>query len=252
MAAMSNETTTRGFRFAAALASAFALFPLFPMAGQAAEFTSDFRLESCTWSAHGRQNPYFSLRPGRQLVLEGEEGGATIHNEITMLTEVETIRFRTAGGVQLTIPARVVQERETADGELVEISRNWFSRCVETSDIFYFGEEVDIYEDGEVVSHDGAWRAGENGALPGIAMPGTVLLGSRYFQETAPGVAEDRAEHIGMGVRITVPAGTFQRCVAVEETNVLSPGSVGVKTYCPGVGLVKDDTMELVEVGVVP
>ena len=51
------------------------------------------------------------------------------------------------------------------NGELVEVSRNFYARCTQTGDIYYFGEDVDIYEDGVVVSHDGAWLAGkERGA----------------------------------------------------------------------------------------
>jgi len=219
---------------------------------RAAGFTTDFRLEDCTWSAWGRQNPYFNLRPGRQLVLEGKEDGAQVRLEITALRQLETITFTTARGVTLTIPTRIVEERETADGELAEVSRNFFARCIETSDIFYFGEEVDIYEGGVVVSHEGAWRAGEEGALPGLIMPASFLLGSKYFQETAPGVAEDRAENTEMGLAVAVPAGAFSACVAIEETSALSPNSKGVKTYCPGVGLAKDGTLRLTAAGVVP
>jgi hypothetical protein len=91
--------------------------------------------------------------------------------------------------------ARVVEEREWQDDELVEVSRNFFARCKETGDVFYFGEEVDLYEDGEIVGHGGAWLAGRDGALPGIIMPGRFLLGSRYYQEVAPDIALDRGEN---------------------------------------------------------
>ena len=232
-----------------------ALFALALAAGPAwagKGFTGTFRLEDCTWSSQGRQNPFFMLRPGYQLILEGEEDGEEIRAEITVLREVETISFTSANGVPLTVLARVVEEREFVDGEITEVSRNWFARCVQTSDIFYFGEEVDIYEDGEIVDHHGEWRAGVDGALPGLVMPGTFLLGSRYFQERAPGVAEDRGENVEMGLTVEVPAGTFHRCVAVEDTNALDPGSKDLKVYCPKVGLVRDEAIELVERGIVP
>jgi hypothetical protein len=227
---------------------------LLPAAGWgAAAFTSDFRLESCTWSSQGRQNPFLNLRPGFQLVLEGDEDGDDVHLEITVLRSLETISFHTASGVQITVAARVVEERESKNGELVEVSRNWFARCVETSDVFYFGEDVDFYENGVIVGHEGSWRAGVGGAQPGIVMPGTFLLGARYFQEVAPGVAEDRAEHLAMGLTVNVPAGSFSGCVKVEETSALSPGGKpDHKTYCPRLGLVDDGTLKLVSSGVVP
>jgi hypothetical protein len=234
------------------LALAIALASL-PAPGWAAgEFTSDFLLENCTWSAWGRQNPFWNLRPGRQLVLEGEEDGTEIRAEITNLRQLETISFVTAKGVPVTVHARVIEEREFEDGEIVEISRNWFARCVETGNIFYFGEEVDIFEDGELVNHEGAWRAGEDGAQPGVMMPGSFLVGAKYFQEMAPDVAEDRAEHTRMGFSETVPAGTFNDCGEVEETTPLNPGGRDHKVYCPGVGIVRDQDLELVEIRIVP
>ena len=81
--------------------------------------------------------------------------------QITVLNQTKKITFTDAEGESLTVYARVVEEREWKDGELVEVSRNFYARCVQTSDIFYFGEDVDIYEDGVIVSHDGAWLAGQ-------------------------------------------------------------------------------------------
>jgi hypothetical protein len=132
-------------------------------------------------------------------------------------------------------------------GELVEVSRNFYSRCEQTDEAFYFGEDVDIYEDGEIVSHDGAWRAGRNGALPGLIMPGRFLLGARYFQEIAPGVALDRAENVAMGLTLETEAGTLEECVQVVETSPLEPGSESTKIYCPGVGLAQDSDAVLVD-----
>ncbi|HEX5758102.1 MAG TPA: hypothetical protein VF121_02810 [Thermoanaerobaculia bacterium] len=235
-----------------ALAIALALPPAF-----AAEtgFTTDFRIEDCTWSAWGRQNPYLQLRPGRQLVLEGEEDGTEVRAEVTMLHQLETIHFTTAKGVPRTVVARVMEEREFEDGEIVEVSRNWVARCVETSNIFYFGEEVDDYEDGVLVGHEGAWRAGVDGAQPGLLMPGSFLLGARYYQEVAPDVAEDRGENVRMGFAVSVPAGIFTECVQVDETNPLDDPTgeeVDVKVHCPGVGIVRDESLKLVEIHVVP
>jgi hypothetical protein len=116
---------------------------------------------------------------------------------------------------------------------------------METNDIFYFGEVVDLYHDGAIMGHEGAWRAGQSGALPGLMMPGSFLIGSRYFQEHAPGVALDRAENVAAGLTITVPAGTFADCVKVLETSPLDRGGPSTKVYCAGIGLVVDDGAKL-------
>jgi hypothetical protein len=79
-------------------------------------------------------------------------------------------------------------------------------------------------------------------------MPGTFLLGSRYFQEVAAGVALDRAEHTAEGLAVDTEAGNFKGCVEVTETTPLDPGAESVKVYCPGVGLVMDGDLELVDI----
>lgn len=221
--------------------------------GQPPEFTTDFFVENCTFvnrdTGPNDGNPFFRLEVGRQLRYEGEDDGEEVELLITVLPRTELIEFTTAQGRRISVRARVVEEREWEGGELVEVSRNFFARCRERNDVFYFGETVDIYEDGEIVSHDGAWRAGQRRAQPGIVMPGTFLLGARYYQEIAPRLALDRGENTGMGLRIQVPAGRFNRCVEVTETTPLNPSEESLKVYCPGVGLVKDgDELELDEV----
>lgn len=209
-------------------------------------FTDGFRIEDCELESSGR-NAYFSLIPGDQLVLSGEDDGEELVVQITVLQQKRTIRFTTPNGKEIRVKARVVEEREWEDEELVEVSRNYYAICDQTGDVFYFGEAVDDYEDGEIVGHGGAWLAGVGGAQPGILIPGRYLLGARYFQEIAPGIALDRGENTAMGLTVTTPAGTFHDCVEVIETSPLEPGHESVKRYCPGIGLVEDDGILLEE-----
>jgi hypothetical protein len=180
---------------------------------------------------------YFNLIPGLKLVFEGEDEGEELRLVITV-----TNQTRVVDGVR----TRVVKEVETADGELVEISWNYVAIHEDTKDVFYFGEDVDIYENGQVVSHDGAWRSGVNGARFGLLMPGDPEVGMTFFQERAPGVALDEAEIVRTNARVRVPAGTFRDCLKVEETTVLEPGAVSVKFHAPGIGLLVDGVLELV------
>lgn len=236
------KTTIGTAIFAAALCASLTSAPA---EGQEPPFTDDFRIEDCEFEAEGR-NAWFSLIPGDQLVLSGEDDGEEFVVQITVLSQKRTVTLVTESGKKLRIKTRVVEEREWEDEELIEVSRNYFAICDETGDVFYFGEAVDIYEDGEIVSHDGAWLAGVNGARPGIIMPGRYLLGARYFQEIAPG-AMDRGEHTAMGLTVTTPAGTFHDCVEVIETSPLEPGHESLKRYCPGIGLVQDNDAMLEE-----
>lgn len=218
------------------------------------EFTSEFYLDDCDGFSNTGSNPYFSLNPDYQLILESDEERAVI----TVLADTKTV-----DGVD----TRVVEERayELDDDEevLVEISRNYFAICNRTNDVYYFGElsrdceegfdEFDVCTGEE--SNEGSWEAGVHGALPGLIMPGTFLLGSKYFQEIArDDGAVDRGENIEMGLTVEteIPPGTFGDCVKIIDTNpaegICKRKDGDPKIYCRGVGLVQDEDLELVEI----
>jgi hypothetical protein len=213
-----------------------------PAVADEPEFTQDFRLEDCQFQSSGA-NPYFVLQPGHQLTLEGEDEGLALRVVITVLDETRGI---VVPGIGL-VTTRVVEEREWENEELIERSLNFFAVCAPTNDVYYFGETVDIFEPDGSVSHEGAWLAGKGGAAPGIIMPGTFLLGSRYYQELAAGIALDRAEHVESGLAAKTDAGNFKDCVRIIETSPLEPGSESEKVYCPGIGLVVDNEVTLTD-----
>ncbi len=197
----------------------------------------EFDISKCKLLTSGR-NEYFVLEPGFQLVLEG--GGTRL--EIRVLDETKTV-----DGV-LT---RVVEEREWKRGKLYEVARNYFAICEQTNDVFYFGEDVDFYENDKVVKHDGTWHAGKNGAKAGLMMPGTPKLGMRYYQEVAPGVAMDRAEIVSLTDTCKTPAGTFTKCMKVKEGSAIDLTATEYKYHAPGIGLVRDEDLRLIKYGFV-
>ena len=203
------------------------------------EYTASFRAEDCTFSSTGR-NPFFILEPNYQLVLAGGDASEAAEVIITVLNET-----REVNGTE----TRVVEERETIGGELVEISRNFFAICEETNSVFYFGEEVDDYENGNIISHEGAWLAGEGENRASVIMPGTILLGARYYQEIAPSVALDRAEIMDMGEVIQTPAGDFIDTLITRETNPLEPDVAELKYYAAGIGLIQEEDLMLQRYG---
>jgi len=198
------------------------------------DWTSAFMLEPDELVSTGR-NPYFVLEPGYTLVLEGEGAQLTI----TVLNETKKVDG---------VVTRVVEERETKGGKLTEVARNYFAISKRTNDVFYFGEDVDMYKDGKVVNHDGSWLSGVNGSKFGLMMPGRALIQSRYYQEVAPNIAMDRATIVSVTETVKTPAGVFANCLKVEETSPLSRFSTEYKYYAPGIGMVSDGTMKLVKV----
>ena len=203
-------------------------------------FTDTFGVDKADLVPTGT-NRFFILAPGYQQTFAGREAGKETVLTITVLNQT-----RLVDGVE----TRVVVERETADGQLSEVSSNYFAISTRTSDVFYFGEDVDTYKDGKVVSHESSWLAGVNGAHFGLQMPGTPLLGARYYQEVAPGQAMDRAEVKSLGETLETPAGKFVNCLNTKETSALESARE-TKIYAPGVGLILDDTLKLTKYGFV-
>jgi len=207
---------------------------------QNSAFRESFNLDECTLTTTGRNN-YFILEPGYQLTLVGADNKATVTLVITVLNETKKV-----GNVE----TRIVEEHESENGKVIEISRNYFAFCKETGDIYYYGEDVDIFKKGNVTSHAGAWlAAGDN--KPGLIMPGKAMPGDKYYQEVAPGVAMDRAEVISLSETLDTPAGNFDHVLKTLETTLLEPGDRSFKYYAPGIGLIKDDGLRLLKYGFV-
>ncbi len=197
-------------------------------------WTARFDIDQGELATAGR-NPYFVLEPGYTLVLESgrERLVISVLNETRRIDGVDT---------------RVVEERETNNADLVEVSRNYFAISTRTNSVFYFGEDVDMYKGGKVVSHEGSWLAGVNGARCGLMMPGVPLMRARYYQEIAPGLAMDRAEIVGLNDAVVTPAGTFTDVLKVEETTPLEAGRE-YKYFARGVGLLQEGRLKLIKYG---
>jgi hypothetical protein len=200
-----------------------------------ADWQAVFPVDRKTLGVKG-SNAYFNLTPGYRLYYK--DGNTT--DTLTVLNETKQI-----DGVE----TRVVEDREMKNGALVELTRDYYAIDPATNDVYYFGEDVDVYKNGKVVSHEGSWLSGLKGAKFGLMMPGNPKPGQRFYQEQAPGVGMDRAEILSVNEKVTTPAGTFDRCVHVVETSPIEKGLKDHKWYAPGVGQVRDGKMPLVRYG---
>lgn len=187
-------------------------------------------------------NPYHPFVVGRVKTFEILQG----NNDATVIdTYLADTRTFTVSGTSVT--CRTLEEMELEDGEIVEISRNYFAQA-DDGTVYYFGETVDNYEDGVIVDHDGSWLVGgpqagdpvgtATAVDPAVFMPGTPEQGDVFFPEDLFPFVHERDEIIKTGKRVVVPAGQFLDCVKIKETSLLSSGSE-VKWYAPGVGVVQ-------------
>jgi hypothetical protein len=205
-------------------------------------FVDTFTVQAENFTSTGK-NDYFILEPGYQHVYEGTEDGKPAKLIITVLEKTKKI-----DGVE----TRIVEERESAGGKLTEVSRNYFAVDKTNNDIYYFGEDVDIYKNGKVVDHEGAWQSGKEGAHYGLFMPAKPQVGQKYYQELAPDKVMDRFEVKSLSEAIKVPAGNFSACLKTEESSPLEPKVTEAKYYAPGVGLIIDGGLKLVKHGPKP
>jgi hypothetical protein len=189
-------------------------------------------------------NPYFPLQPHTTFVYEGTADGDQERDEVSVTDQTKTI---------LGVRCVVVRDRVWINGELTEDTHDWYAQDKD-GNVWYFGEDSKSYENGKT-STEGSWEAGVNDAKPGIIMPAQPKVGDVYRQEYSAGVAEDMAEVLKIGGSVTVPYGTFDDVLVTKEWSPLEPDVVEQKTYAPGVGDIREEsvqgeneTLDLVEV----
>jgi len=205
----------------------------------AKDWQDEFHMAHRTLTPTGAST-YSILFPGYQLVLASKHAKLTI----TVLDETKEING---------IMTRVVEEREERHGGLFYVSRNFVAIDQKTSDVFYFGETVDYYKQGKVVSHAGSWQAYINNNRPGLIIPGDPHTGMTYYQELAPGVAMERAEILSTADRVPTPAGAWNNCVTMvaymknKWLDLIAPSEY--RAYAAGIGLVQEQGMKLVSYG---
>lgn len=181
-------------------------------------------------------NPFFPLVAGTTLRYEGEtgEGLETVVVEVLAGT-------RTVNGVN----AAMVRDRVYLDGDLIEDTYDWYAQDL-AGNVWYLGEESKEIENGRVVSTEGSWEWGVDGALPGIVMwaDPAAHIGEDYRQEFYEDEAEDWARVTAVDRAVSLSMGDFSGCIVTEDWNGLEPGTLESKHYCPGIGFVLEIVLE--------
>ena len=188
-------------------------------------------------------NPYHPFQPGGVKVFQGSDGRTKKVGLHLYLTETRSFNWNGT-----TVNCRVLREIAFEDGQLVEISDNYFAQANDGT-VYYFGEIVDNYEDGVVANNDGSWLVGPrlpsdppttaNDTNPTVFMPANPEVGDVFKPEDLIPVVDETAEVVRVGVKVKVPAGVYEDTIAIEETSSLEPGTT-TKWYAPGIGVVAE------------
>jgi hypothetical protein len=217
----------RAIAFAAPTLAAIALLPAQNPAPPLPVFNpAAFRASPVT-------NQFFPLPVGMIWVYHVHEGPSVAIDSITVTNQVKRVNG---------VAAIVVHDRVVANGRVKEDTHDWYAQDVAGA-VWYLGEATTEYRAGRAQSTAGSWEAGVSGAVAGTIMLAHPAPGEWYRQEYRRGEAEDMGRVLSVGETVTVPAGRFTGCLTTEDWSPLEPKVREHKTYCPGVGLVRELTV---------
>jgi hypothetical protein len=180
-------------------------------------------------------NEWFPLKPGMQYVWDGvaydEEGEEEAHQIVFTVTDLTKV----IDGVK-TI---VCWDRDYAEGDLEEAEIVFFAQDNERN-VWHFGQYSEEYENDELALSTG-WIHGIGDGKAGIMMKAKPKLGTPSYSQglsiSTPWT--DRGRVHQMGLKATVPIGSFDDVLVIEESDAEEPESRQLKFYARGVGNIR-------------
>lgn len=194
----------------------------------------------------GNANRYFPLVVGNKWTYQGDTAEGTEIITVEVLDVTKVITYPEDSGNEFI--CRVVRDVVELDGDVIEDTDDWYAQDAD-GNIWYFGEISKVFEDGELVELEGSWKAGKEGAKPGILIEADPQPDNMYRQEYWLAEAEDLAEVISRGEEtVTVPAGggtTFDSDVLkTKDFTPIEPNVFEYKYYALDVGLLREEAYE--------
>ncbi len=180
-------------------------------------------------------NEWFPLKPGTRFVWEGKtidaEGDEEAHRVVFTVTDLTKV----IAGVRTVVG----WDQDIVDGELAETEIIFLAQDDDGA-VWSLGEYPEEYEDGKLVAAP-TWIHGIQGAVAGILVPANPRLGTPSFsQGWAPSVDfTDRGVVYQMGQKTTVPFGSFDDVLVIDEVNRKEPDAHALKYYARGVGSIR-------------
>ena len=175
-------------------------------------------------------NPYWPMAPGtRWTYIESAPREDDQRIEVTVTHRTRVIRG---------VTARVVHDVATEHGQLIENTFDWYAQD-DGGSIWYLGEFTREYEDGEVVSTEGSWEYGVDGAQAGVLVPARPVPGCGYRQEHRSRVAEDRGLVLTTRDDVSVHGSRYRDALVTSDRTPLEPFVLEHKFYAQDVGPVE-------------
>ena len=111
--------------------------------------------------------------------------------------------------------------------------------------MWYFGEATkELDRHGNIISTEGSFKAGVDGARAGLYIPGHPKVGDTARQEFYKGHAEDHFKVLDTKAHVSVPFVSTNKALRTKEWTPLEPGVIDNKYYVRGIGTVKEITVK--------
>jgi hypothetical protein len=182
-------------------------------------------------------NNYLPLASLKEDILEGTEKGHPLRVQRTVKPGGKVFSINGQD-----VEALIMEDREFINGELEEVALDYLAQD-DDGTVYYLGEDVDNYKNGKIVAHEGAWLYGKDTKKLGVLMPAHPRVGQKFSPEDVGKITKENDVVVSLTEKATVPAGKFENCMKVKETN--SDGETEEKLYAPGVGAIKEEDLLL-------
>jgi hypothetical protein len=181
-------------------------------------------------------NPLFPISDLHSAVFSGRVDGKPFHTETTLLPETRVVEWTDGRQVETAVS----QYMAFLDGRLQEVALDFYAQADDGS-VWYFGEDVFDYRNGEVFTTEGTWLAGKDGPAQMI-MPGDPRVGQVHRAENIPALAFEEVEIKRIDKTVDGPTGPVDGAMVARELH--DDGAYSDKVFAPGYGefLTRDGT----------
>ena len=172
-------------------------------------------------------NPLFPISELASAVLLGRVEGDLFRSETALLPETRTVAWDGA-----RIETLASQYTAYRNGRIEEVALDRYAQADDGS-VWYFGEDVVDYRDGNVVTTEGTWLAGVEGP-PAMIMPATPRVGDVFRPENIIGIVFEEVRVKEVGVTVQSARGPVAGAIVAEELHL--DEATSQKTFAPGYG----------------